>query len=61
MATQRLEQLRDGLKALLTGGMLFEELGFRYVGPVDGHDLPTLRRWLQRRQEISQARSCCTC
>ena len=22
--------------------MLFEELGFRYIGPVDGHDLPTL-------------------
>jgi 1-deoxy-D-xylulose-5-phosphate synthase len=39
-------------KTLLTPGMLFEELGFRYVGPVDGHDLPVLlntlrnvRRW----------------
>src|SRR5207248_775793 len=40
-------QMRDGLKALLTGGMLFEELGFRYIGPIDGHDLPTLRRWLK--------------
>src|SRR5688572_3525119 len=29
-------------KTLFTPGMLFEELGFRYVGPVDGHDLPTL-------------------
>src|SRR5207253_647034 len=37
----------DGLKALFQGGMLFEELGFRYFGPVDGHDLPTLRRWLE--------------
>lgn len=46
MATHALEQLRDGLKAFLTGGMLFEEMGFRYFGPVDGHDLPTLRRWL---------------
>jgi 1-deoxy-D-xylulose-5-phosphate synthase len=27
--------------------MLFEELGFRYIGPVDGHDLPSLRRWLR--------------
>jgi 1-deoxy-D-xylulose-5-phosphate synthase len=27
--------------------MLFQELGFRYFGPVDGHDLPTLRRWLR--------------
>src|SRR5437762_1219703 len=47
LANQALEQMRDGLKALLTGGMLFEELGFRYIGPIDGHDLPTLRRWLR--------------
>lgn len=47
VAAQLLEQLRDGLKAFMTGGMLFEEMGFRYFGPIDGHDLPTLRRWLQ--------------
>src|SRR5438067_2554322 len=47
LANQALEQMRDALKALLTGGMLFEELGFRYIGPIDGHDLPTLRRWLR--------------
>jgi 1-deoxy-D-xylulose-5-phosphate synthase len=47
MANQAIEQLRDGLKATLTGGMLFEELGFRYIGPIDGHDLPSLRRWLR--------------
>jgi 1-deoxy-D-xylulose-5-phosphate synthase len=47
MATHALEQIKDGLKAFLTGGMLFEELGFRYFGPIDGHDLPTLRRWLR--------------
>jgi 1-deoxy-D-xylulose-5-phosphate synthase len=47
MANQAIEQLRDGLKAVLTGGMLFEELGFRYIGPIDGHDLPSLRRWLR--------------
>jgi 1-deoxy-D-xylulose-5-phosphate synthase len=46
MATTALEQIKDGLKAFLTGGMLFEEMGFRYIGPVDGHDLRTLRRWL---------------
>ncbi|MBI1918447.1 MAG: 1-deoxy-D-xylulose-5-phosphate synthase [Planctomycetes bacterium] len=42
-----LDQLRDSMKAFFTGGMLFEELGFRYFGPIDGHDLPTLRRWLR--------------
>ncbi len=46
MATQALEQIKDALKAFFTGGMLFEELGFRYFGPIDGHDLRTLRRWL---------------
>src|SRR2546423_12299764 len=32
MALQSLDQIRDGLKASLMGGMLFEELGFRYIG-----------------------------
>jgi 1-deoxy-D-xylulose-5-phosphate synthase len=47
MANQALGHVRDSLKALFTGGMLFESLGFRYIGPVDGHDLPSLRRWLR--------------
>ncbi len=47
LAKQALEQLRDGMKAFFNGGMLFEEMGFRYFGPIDGHDLPTLRRWLR--------------
>ncbi len=46
MATHAFDQVRDAAKALLTGGMLFEELGFHYIGPIDGHDLPTLRHWL---------------
>jgi 1-deoxy-D-xylulose-5-phosphate synthase len=35
-------KLEESAKAFLTPGTLFEELGFRYVGPVDGHDLPGL-------------------
>jgi len=38
---------RDMLKGMTVGGTLFEELGFSYVGPIDGHDmdqlLPVLR------------------
>ncbi len=45
--SQLVDQMRDSLKAFFTGGMLFEELGFRYFGPIDGHDLPGLRRWLR--------------
>lgn len=48
MANQAIDQVRDALKALLTGGMLFEELGFHYVGPIDGHDLNGLRSWLNK-------------
>jgi 1-deoxy-D-xylulose-5-phosphate synthase len=35
-------KLEETAKTLLTPGILFEELGFRYVGPIDGHDLPAL-------------------
>jgi 1-deoxy-D-xylulose-5-phosphate synthase len=32
----------DAVKGMFVPGMLFEELGFRYVGPVDGHDIDQL-------------------
>ena len=35
-------KLEEGLKNLLIPGMLFEELGFRYFGPINGHDLNKL-------------------
>ena len=33
---------KEMLKGLAVGGTLFEELGFSYVGPIDGHDLDQL-------------------
>ncbi len=35
-------KFEEGLKGLFVPGILFEELGFRYFGPVDGHNLSTL-------------------
>ena len=35
-------KIEDGLTHFLTPGMLFEALGFRYIGPVDGHDVEGL-------------------
>lgn len=35
-------KVEETVKGVFVPGMLFEELGFRYVGPVDGHDLDTL-------------------
>ena len=46
MCRSSLESLRDAMKAYLKDGGLFEELGFRYFGPVDGHDLHGLRKIL---------------
>ncbi len=37
----------EHVKGMVTPGTLFEELGFNYIGPIDGHDLPTLVRTLQ--------------
>ncbi len=46
-ADRWLQQMKDAIKASLHGGMLFEELGFTYIGPIDGHDLRTLRTYLE--------------
>lgn len=41
-----LGQFRNALKAGMLGGMLFEELGFHYIGPVDGHNIRQLQKYL---------------
>src|SRR5512141_135549 len=46
------EALEDGFKTALVPGTLFEELGFRYVGPIDGHNLPVLVRTLKETKQI---------
>lgn len=45
-------QAKELLKAGLHGGMLFEELGLRYYGPVDGHNIAQLRRYLSLVKEV---------
>src|SRR5207248_5126236 len=47
-AARWLQQMKDAIKASCHGGMLFEELGFAYIGPIDGHDLRTLRTYLEK-------------
>ena len=42
-----LTQIKDAVKAGLVGGMIFEDLGFRYIGPVDGHNIRQLQKYLQ--------------
>lgn len=42
-----MQNAKSAIKGYLHGGMLFEEMGFRYIGPVDGHNLKTLREYLE--------------
>jgi 1-deoxy-D-xylulose-5-phosphate synthase len=42
------ESVKDSIKAAIVPGMLFEELGFTYVGVIDGHDIERLRRSIRR-------------
>ncbi|AFJ62634.1 MULTISPECIES: 1-deoxy-D-xylulose-5-phosphate synthase [Bacillus] len=41
------ERIKDSLKYMLVSGMFFEELGFTYLGPVDGHSYHELFENLQ--------------
>lgn len=42
----------EHMKGMVTPGTLFEELGFYYIGPVDGHDVKVLTKTLQNMKSI---------
>jgi 1-deoxy-D-xylulose-5-phosphate synthase len=50
------KRAEEHFKGMIVPGTLFEELGFSYYGPVDGHDLPTLMRLLTNLQKIEGPR-----
>ncbi len=49
-----LDHLKEGLKATVSPHQIFEQLGFIYVGPVDGHDLKHLIEMLQLVRDVPQ-------
>jgi 1-deoxy-D-xylulose-5-phosphate synthase len=46
------ERVKEGVKHLVLPGNVFEELGFLYLGPLDGHDLSQLIPMLERAREV---------
>ena len=52
--SEALEHIRRGLKTALWPGQIFEPLGLRYFGPVDGHDLNTMIDLLSRLKEVNE-------
>lgn len=45
-------KVEEHAKGMLVPGTLFEELGWNYVGPIDGHDLPTLVTTLRNMRDL---------
>lgn len=43
----------EHMKGMVVPGTLFEELGFNYIGPIDGHDMDTLVKTLRNLRELS--------
>ncbi|MGB5872777.1 MAG: 1-deoxy-D-xylulose-5-phosphate synthase [Bacteroidota bacterium] len=46
-------RVEEGIKVVITPGILFEALGFRYFGPINGHNIPQLVRIFQEVKEYS--------
>lgn len=46
------ERVKDGLRYLLVPGVLFEELGFNYIGPIDGHNFELLSEVLEKAKKM---------
>ena len=47
------KRTEEHVKGMLVPGTLFEELGFNYIGPIDGHDLPLLLNTLGNVRHLS--------
>ena len=47
--------LKNGIKQFLVPGMLFEDMGITYLGPVDGHDVKAMVRVLKEAKRVRHA------
>lgn len=50
-----IRRAKNGFKQLVVPGMLFEDMGITYLGPVDGHDVSALLRTFQEARRIRKA------
>lgn len=47
------ERVKDSLKYLVVSGVLFEELGLKYLGPIDGHNITQLLEAFQQADKVN--------
>jgi 1-deoxy-D-xylulose-5-phosphate synthase len=50
------KRAEEHMKGMITPGTLFEEFGFNYIGPIDGHDLNTLIKTLRNLRDLKGPR-----
>ena len=50
-----LKRTKDGIKQWFVPGMLFENMGIKYLGPVDGHDITAMRRVFNEAKRVKGA------
>ena len=50
-----IRRAKNSFKQLVIPGMMFEDMGITYLGPVDGHDIPHLIRVLQEAKRVKKA------
>ena len=51
----RLKRTKDSIKGMVIPGMLFEDMGITYLGPVNGHDVRALERAIRDAKKLDHA------
>ena len=52
---ERIRMTKNGIKQMIIPGMFFEDLGIKYLGPVDGHNISQMVRVFQEAKKVSGA------
>jgi len=50
--THMAHRVEESIKGLVVPGLFFEQLGFRYIGPIDGHNVEEVARILEKTREL---------
>lgn len=58
---ETVSRVKDSLKHLVLPGMLFEEFGFTYLGPIDGHNLASVQQVLRDARQVRGPVLCHLC
>ncbi len=48
-----IDHLKEGIKATIAPDQIFEQMGFQYIGPIDGHDIPHLVEMLELLKDVN--------